>query len=470
MYRPDASTSPLADPPRPGPGTTGRRLLPVRTAHAPAAGRGAAPLSTDLDRTYGIWPPVVHDWADVVATVATELLLEVPRLTDELVSELLVRFRDDLVRDRQETAALEASVNDNLHTMFRMLAHRVPSASLTLPPSALAWPRRLAHDRVSPHSLQRIYYVGHQLIWRRWVFPRLAAADLTASELARAAEYAESELFEYLDRAAQQVLAEYEDELLAQAPSGPHAREQTVLELLAGRVPTDRQVAELGYPLWSVHQAVVVWRDSRAALSVAALHPTNVAERVCRALGRRYLLMDRGPNETWGWVEVASGEGAPPTTAPGLGLGDIGDVHVAIGQAASGVPGFRVTHEDAGRVQVTVAQARRPAPSITHYAEIALVTLLTADRDAAVDDVGRQLGELGGDSPEMGRLRRTVRVFLDTGRSHARTAEELGIHRNTVRYRVQRVEQLLGRPVHHTGSELHNALLITEWLGQRSSS
>ncbi|MGY1642688.1 PucR family transcriptional regulator [Geodermatophilus sp. SYSU D00703] len=455
--------------PRP---STGRRLLPVRAADAPAGERGTASLSTDLDRSYDSWPPVVHGWSDVVSAVATELLVEVPRLTRELIGELLVRFRDDLVRDRQETAALEASVSDNLHTMFRMLAHRVSSASLTVPPSALAWPRRLAHDRVSPHSLQRIYYVGHQLIWRRWVFPRLAAAGLPASELARAAEHAEAELFEYLDRAAQQVLAEYEDELLTQGPWGPHVREQTVLELLSGRVPTDQQVAELGYPISSVHQAVVVWRDSRAPLGVAALHPTNVAERVCRALGRRYLLMDRGPNETWGWVEVTSGDGVQPATAPGpvLGLGDVGDVHVAIGQAARGVPGFRVTHEDAGRVQVAVAQARRPAPSITHYAEIALVTLLTADRDAAADYVRRQLGELGGDSPEMGRLRRTIRVFLDTGRSHARTAEELGIHRNTVRYRVQRAEQLLGRSVHHTGSELHNALLITEWLGQPSGS
>jgi hypothetical protein len=127
--------------------------------------------------------------------------MEVPRLTEELVAELLVRFRDDLARDRLETAALEASVNDNLHTMFRMLAHRVPSASLSLPPSALAWPRRLAHDGVSPQSLQRIYYVGHQVIWRRWVFPRLAQVALTADDLARAAEHAEAELFDYLDRA-----------------------------------------------------------------------------------------------------------------------------------------------------------------------------------------------------------------------------------------------------------------------------
>jgi DNA-binding PucR family transcriptional regulator len=406
----------------------------------------------------------------VVASVATQLLLEVPRLTQELVAELLIRFRDDLVRDRLETAALEASVNDNLHTMFRMLAHRVPSASLSLPPSALSWPRRLAHDGVSPHSLQRIYYVGHQVIWRRWMFPRLAEVALTADDLARAAEHAEAEMFDYLDRAAQQVLAEYEDELAAPGLGGPRARERTVLALLAGQVPTDHQVAELGYPVSSTHQAIVVWRDFRFPQGVAALHPNNVAERLCRALGRRYLLVDRGPNETWGWVEVRPERAAQPPTAPGLALGEVGDVHVAIGQAADGVPGFRLTHEDAGRVQVAVARARRPAPSITHYAEIALVTLLTADREAAADYVRRQLGDLGAHGPEMGRLRRTVRVFLDTGRSHARTAEQLGIHRNTVRYRVQRAEQLLGRPVHQAGSELHNALLITEWLGHGPTS
>ncbi|PWW24181.1 DNA-binding PucR family transcriptional regulator [Geodermatophilus normandii] len=413
---------------------------------------------------WGAWPPAVEDWADAVATVAAQLLLEVPRLTEELVAELLARFDDDLVRDRQETAALEASVTDNLHTMFRMLAHRVPSAGLTLPPSALAWPRRLAHDGVSPHALQPIYYVGHQLIWRRWVFPRLAAAGLPAAELARAVEHAESELFDYLDRAAQRVLAEYEDELAAPGPGGPRAREQAVLGLLAGQVPTDREVAELGYPVSSTHQAVVVWRDSRVPQGVSALHPTSVAERLCRRLGRRYLLLDRGPNETWGWVEV-QGEGA---SAPGpvLGLGDVGDVHVAIGQAAHGVAGFRVTHEDAGRVQVAVARARRPAPTITHYTEIALVTLLTADQAAAADYVRRQLGGLAADGAETARLRQTLRVFLGSGGSHARTADELGIHRNTVRYRVQRAGQLLGRPVQHAGSELHNALLITEWLAR----
>ncbi|MEV0973323.1 PucR family transcriptional regulator [Microtetraspora glauca] len=427
-------------------------------------------MSAELETERTCTSSAARGWAEVVASVATELLSEVPRLADELVAELLVRFRDDLVRDRQETAALEASVADNLHTMFRMLTTGVPSASLTVPPSALAWPRRLAHDRVSSHSLQRIYYVGHQLIWQRWVFPRLVAADLTAAELARAAELAQAELFEYLDRAAQQVLIEYENELAAQGLGMPRAREETVLALLAGRIPTDRQLAELGYPLSATHQALIVWRDSRVRPTVAALHPTNVTERLCQASGRRYLIMDRGPNETWAWMESPSAAVAQRPSGPGVGLDEIGDVHVAIGQPASGIAGFRDSHEDAGRVQVTVAQARRRGPSITHYAEIALVTLLTADRKAAADYVRRQLGELAADSPDMRRLRRTIKVFLDSGSGHARTAEELGIHRNTVRYRIQRAEQLLGRPVQDIGPELYNALLITEWLGQRGIS
>jgi hypothetical protein len=393
-----------------------------------------------------------------------ELLLEVGQLADELVAELFVRFADDLARDRAETAALEASVHDNLHTAFRMLAHRVSAQKVSLPPSALAWPRRLVHDGVSPHVLQRMYYVGHHILWRRWLFPRLAGQTLSAGDLARAAEYGEKELFTYFDRAAQQVLAEYEDEVAAAARHEPLDREQTVLGMLAGQVPTERQVAELGYHLDSTHQALIVWRDSRQTKGADAVHPSSVAERLCRALGHRHLIVERGPNETWAWVDMPARLGDEPLAVSGIGIGDIGDVHVAIGHPGSGPSGFRLTHEDAGRVQVAIAQARRPAPSITHYGEIALVTLLTANQEAAADYVHRQLGELGAEGSGMARLRQTVRVFLDTGGSHARTAEKLVIHRNTVRHRLSRAEQLLGRPVQHAGSELHNALLIAEWL------
>ena len=48
----------------------------------------------------------------------------------------------------------------------------------------------------------------------------------------------------------------------------------------------------------------------------------------------------------------------------------------------------------------------------------------------------------------------TLREFLATGGSWNRTAESLHVHLNTVRYRIKRVEELLGRDLSSTSDRL----------------
>ncbi|MEU1600672.1 PucR family transcriptional regulator [Streptomyces sp. NPDC005708] len=80
----------------------------------------------------------------------------------------------------------------------------------------------------------------------------------------------------------------------------------------------------------------------------------------------------------------------------------------------------------------------------------------TAEARALVDRVLRPVLEL---PPEQANeLLTTLREFLGNGRSWQRTAEALNVHRQTVRYRVRRVEQLTGKHVADTGD------LTTLWL------
>jgi DNA-binding PucR family transcriptional regulator len=51
-------------------------------------------------------------------------------------------------------------------------------------------------------------------------------------------------------------------------------------------------------------------------------------------------------------------------------------------------------------------------------------------------------------------------VYLDERLSPARTARRLGIHQNTVNYRVKRAEELLGRPLEDRRIELEIALRL----------
>ena len=67
---------------------------------------------------------------------------------------------------------------------------------------------------------------------------------------------------------------------------------------------------------------------------------------------------------------------------------------------------------------------------------------------------------------QRGTLRETLRAYLETGGSHAEASNQLGIHRNTLAYRLRRIGELIGRDVGDPTSwlTLHLALRGSELL------
>jgi DNA-binding PucR family transcriptional regulator len=129
-----------------------------------------------------------------------------------------------------------------------------------------------------------------------------------------------------------------------------------------------------------------------------------------------------------------------------------------------GLAGMRRSYEEA-RSARRVAEVMRARPgSITRYSTAALTAVLTADPGEAVRFAEAQLGALAEPDDAMTRLRATARIYLDENLSPARTARRLGIHQNTVVYRVKRTEEILGRELSSAPVEFGVALRLAEGL------
>jgi DNA-binding PucR family transcriptional regulator len=75
-----------------------------------------------------------------------------------------------------------------------------------------------------------------------------------------------------------------------------------------------------------------------------------------------------------------------------------------------------------------------------------------------------ELGRLGADDEAARRARETLEGFFAANSNFRITAARLGIHHNTVRYRLDRAEQLLGRPIAERRLALELALNLARQL------
>lgn len=140
-------------------------------------------------------------------------------------------------------------------------------------------------------------------------------------------------------------------------------------------------------------------------------------------------------------------------------------VSMALGEPASGVEGFCRTHQQALRAQSVALAAGTHHLPVTYFIDVAPVAMMCADIESAREWVRETLGALAIDSKRNTRLRETARVFLQTGGSYTSTADQLFLHRNTVQYRVQKAEELRGRPLREGRLDVELAVLACHWLG-----
>jgi DNA-binding PucR family transcriptional regulator len=86
--------------------------------------------------------------------------------------------------------------------------------------------------------------------------------------------------------------------------------------------------------------------------------------------------------------------------------------------------------------------------------------MTTVDPEQARAFVLRELGNLAAGDDTTLRLAATVRAYLDEHANRSRTAKRLGVHENTIKYRIRQAEEILGRKIDERHLELRVALTL----------
>ncbi|ROO87845.1 PucR-like helix-turn-helix protein [Actinocorallia herbida] len=231
-------------------------------------------------------------------------------------------------------------------------------------------------------------------------------------------------------------------------------RLELILNVLDGRAPEASRVsAELGgFPISGFSTALILFSDTHDSLSTLE----TAALRLSRTVGAHHpLTVPPSDRELWCWLSSTSPLDLKALLRSEPLLSRL-RVRATVGTSVSGLAGFVRSHHEAVAARAHCERTGSPA-AVTCYEDVEILVLLDKDPEAAMAFARRTLGPLADDTVTAARLRETALSFL----SHVTAndaAAALEIHTNTVRYRLAKVEEILGGPVSRNPVELALAI------------
>jgi len=306
--------------------------------------------------------------------------------------------------------------------------------------------RLWAQRGVPPQLLLRCHAVAQTAAWDA-VVDAIEDADPPPALRGPLLRRASHIVFGYVNGAARHVLDAYEAER-TEAGSPELRRLRLIERVLAGE---DDRGFGLGYDLTAQHLGFVAWGRGAAAF------PERLRERT----ERRLLVVRPTDRTVWGWAggrdELSPAEQRAFAQTP-----EQDQVAVAFGALGRGVAGFRATFEQARQAQRVAVSSGR---CLVFFRDVALEALAGRDADSARSFVAAELGPLAGDDPKSVQLRETLRAYFVASGNAAACAAALGVHDQTVAYRLRRIEERLGHSVASRRPELEVALRLAPVVG-----
>lgn len=389
--------------------------------------------------------------------------VDLAHLADRVVEADLAAAFGSLRTNEEFVARLRASVEENLRNLRRVIAGRVDAVDVELAaPYALAGLQ--ARLRLPQTALQRSYRVGFTTMWHAWSDSLAARAerdDVARAESLDALRDMTSLLLGYQHHVASRVADSFARADEAMSRSREHVRNGLVRHLLredSTPLPASDLVL-LDYPVDQVHVAVLL-----------PTSPEGVARQVLGAVRsachtRDALVHPVDLHSTVVWLALPASPGwRRPTLAALTDCLDTLGVEASVSDPRAGLEGIRAGWRQVQDVErVRAAWGAAAGPRVLGHADVSLEILLMTDPAVARAFVREELGALGADDDLAARLRETVEASVRWG-SHVTTAAHLHLHEHTVRNRLQKAAEMLGRPLTERRTELQVALRLARLL------
>ncbi|MDF3313264.1 helix-turn-helix domain-containing protein [Rhodococcus sp. T2V] len=267
-------------------------------------------------------------------------------------------------------------------------------------------------------------------------------------------------LLRFIDGFSEAIGREYETEYGRWMTTTAAAREQVVRALL-GHEGYDISSAEkeLQYSLaHSHHIGLILWSDTNDLRRNSRLN--KIADTALRACGaEQVLLIPHGQSTLYAWGNH------PRSTFPrhvDVDLDGDAPVRVVIGRAHEGLAGFIRTHHEAQQARVVLDALPGLRKRSVDFADVHLLSVLVQDMEKARGFLEAELGELAADDPQSLTLRQTAEAYLRLKHSPLAVANELYVVRNTVIYRLKKIEQLIGHSLDERALETWTALVLKD--------
>ncbi len=366
----------------------------------------------------------------------------------------------ELAADPLLTAELHASTKSQWRVFLTILDQE--TLDILLPPQATDLAVSIARRGLDLGILLKVYRHAANATWE-FIVGVADALPEGGPDRAEVLKLLWGRAGRWINEAIEQLIRTYASERETVFQGTFARRNETIQAILRDEaIPVDTATRDLGHQMRAQQTCMVLWTDD-ATSETSPADLESLAQAIARALeAGRPLTLVAGRHELWAWLATRK----VPDVASISAVVEQNTARAAIGGTFPGVDGFRTSHREAMDAQKFTLRSDS-ASAVTTYGDIELACLISESPNAARHLVERELGKLAAPDPALDVVRETLSHYLRNGSNIVLTAAELYVHRNTVRYRLDQAEELVGHPLTERRTEMDVALrLVTAGLGR----